>query len=177
MSTGNERALGMLKTALEMEEEGGRFYEKAVAESENPLARDILQMLREDELVHVERIKQIYAALSGGGAWNEDWRQAPAPRRDLSQIFHDLATRQPPDTHPSAADIEALEVGLDFEAKSVSFYKKHLAQAEDPLEIAFLQALVAEEEAHFRVLDDLELYLTDPDSWFFQKEKGGLDGA
>jgi len=177
MSNEHHQALGMLKTALEMEEKGYHFYETAVAQSDNEIGRKIFEMLREDETLHAERIKKIYTNLTGGGAWNEDWRTVPAPQRDLTQVFHDLAVHYGQTIHASVGDIEALNVGLDFEAKSVSFYRRHLALAKEPLEIEFTRAMVAEEETHFQLLDDMRLYLTDPDAWFREKEKGGLDGA
>jgi rubrerythrin len=171
------RALGMLKTALEMEDKGFRFYEKAVAESRNELGRGIFKMLQEDETVHVERIKKIYERLTGGLGWSDDWRDIPRAPRDLTQIFRDLAAKHGPNLKPHTGQLDALNVGLDFEMKSVEFYRSHLPQAENDLERLFLQEMIAEEELHYALLADMKLYLTDPESWFREKEKGGLDGT
>ncbi|MDP8222210.1 MAG: ferritin family protein [Candidatus Lernaella stagnicola] len=177
MATDNERALGMLQTALEMEEKGFAFYEKAVGETGNELGRNIFTMLKEDELVHVERIKTIYAEISGGGGWNDEWKTVAAPQRDLGQMFRDMAYKHRGTIQPQTSDLDALQVGIDFEARAVAFYKEHLADAADELEIEFIKEMIAEEETHHELLTDMKLYLSDPDAWFREKERSHVDGA
>ncbi|NLH51146.1 MAG: ferritin family protein [Myxococcales bacterium] len=177
MAEKNERALGMLKTALSMEEKGYQFYEKVVATSGNELGRRIFQMLKEDEITHVERIQRLFQQLSGGQDWTDDWKIVTVQQRDLSQIFHRLAEEHRQRLSAEAGDLEAIDVGLDFELKAVNFYREHLAHAQNELEREFIRAMVAEEELHHELLADMKLYLTDPNAWFREREKGGLDGA
>jgi rubrerythrin len=65
----------------------------------------------------------------------------------------------------------------DFEVRSIAFYENHLAQATDPLEQAFLKQMVQEEKSHYQALQDTHYYLTDPEGWFMEKERAGLEGA
>lgn len=177
MTTANERAIGMLKTALEMEEKGFKFYEQAVAKTQNELGHNIFQMLKEDEMVHVDRIKKIFAGLTGGEGWTDQWKAVVAPQRDLGEIFRVMAVEHGAGIRAETGDLDALAVGIDFEAKSVAFYREHLEGATDELEREFTAAMVAEEENHHELLADMNLYLTDPDAWFRENERGGLDGA
>jgi rubrerythrin len=177
MTIHNERALGMLKTALGMEEKGFAFYEKAVGETDNELGRNIFTMLKEDERVHVERIKKIFAGLTDGGAWNEDWKQVDTPQRDLGQMFRDMAEKHGKTIKAETGDLDALQVGIDFEARAVAFYKEHKAGATDPLETEFVDEMIAEEEIHHELLTDMKFYLEDPDAWFREKEGSHVDGA
>ena len=55
----------MLSTALDMEEKGMAYYEKALKTAENKLGRDIFAGLKEDEGKHMERIKKIYSSIKG----------------------------------------------------------------------------------------------------------------
>ena len=66
-----DRSLQMLAKALEMEQKGYSFYEKAIGQCTNDVGRDVFTKLRDDELIHIDRIKKIYAALEGGGQWEE----------------------------------------------------------------------------------------------------------
>jgi rubrerythrin len=172
----NEAALSMLKTALEMEEKGYQFYEKAIAGCVNELGRKMFTMLRDDEIVHVERIKNIYGRLMGG-EWSDEWKNVPTPSRDLGQVFRELAKKHAATVSECGGDLDAIRVGLVFEHKAVVFYREHLAQAQNPIERAFVKQMVAEEEIHHALLADMELYLTDTEGWFREREKGGLDGA
>jgi rubrerythrin len=177
MQTPDASALSMLKTALEMEEKGYRFYAKAVAEDKNELGRGVFKMLRDDEKIHIERIRIIFTSLVSGGAWTDEWKEFSTPPRDLGQIFRDLAQQHESEITPETGDLTAIDIGLDFEAKSVRFYTEELQRAVNPLERDFAKAMIAEEETHHELLADMKLYLTDPESWFREREKGGLDGA
>jgi rubrerythrin len=173
----NERALRMLAIALEMEQKGKAFYEKAIAESGNPLGREIFGTLRADEIVHVDRIKAIYSEVEGGGSFSDGWSRFKQAHAELTPIFRDLARRHGANITAATTDIEALDIGIDFERKSVSFYEEQIPRAEGESERRFLERMVAEEKGHEAVLVDMRQYLSNPSAWFAEHERSGLDGA
>ena len=176
MTATNERAVAMLKTALEMEEKGYAFYEKAIASTVNPLGKEIFTTLAKDETVHVNRIKSIYERLTGSQDWGTDWQSMAIEHTPLTQIFRDLAAKHGKEITAATSDIEAVDVGIDFEQKSVTFYQDELGLATDPVEKRFIEKMVGEERDHFKALSDLKLYLTDPSAYFTEQEHHGLDG-
>jgi rubrerythrin len=177
MSEKNERALRMLQTALAMETKGHHFYTQTLETCSNPTGREIFQMLLEDEVVHASIIKRIYDALSGGKDWSGDLSQLEAQDlTDLGAVFRQLAVKHGDSITPSTTDLQALEVGIDFEKKAVLFYQEALEAATDPLERRFVQLMVAEEKTHVQVLNDMKLYLTQPQAWFQMQERSQLDG-
>ena len=175
--TTSERGLKMLSTALDMEEKGRSFYEKAISSCKNELGKEIFNLLMKDEIIHVSRIKSIYAALSEKKVWSDSWKSFGEGHADLKPFFSDLARKHGVNIKANTSDIEALSVGIDFESKSVKFYEDELQKASDPMEKIFIQKMVAEEKSHFAVLNDTKFYLTDPAAWFAEKERVGLDGA
>ncbi len=177
MSNAPESSLQMLDKALELERKGKEFYEKAATECRNELGREVFQTLRQDEDVHIARILDIYKKLAGGGPWDEQWRKKDFSHGDLRAFFSDLAKKHRVETTADAEDIQALEVGIDFELRSVAFYEKRLEVAQDALEREFVGKMVVEEKSHHKILEDAVLYLTDPSSWFREHERSGLDGA
>jgi len=177
MSVNSERVLKMLNTAREMETKGHAFYREAVAKTENQLGRDVFQMLMQDETMHLKRIDSIFAELAAGHGWSSEWKTFRPGHAELGELFRDLAVKHGKSIHASTKDLEALDVGIDLEAKSISFYQAQLPLAVEPLEKDFLEHMVAEEKTHHRLLGDMKLYLSDPDSWFQEKGRGILDGA
>jgi len=175
--TTNERALDMLSKALEMEKKGKAFYDQAVHMCKNALGIEIFKILSNDELVHTERIKTIYTALSGGGKWTDAWAAMKFAHKDLSVLFKELAAKRGKDIKADTGDIEALGIGVDFEQKSVKFYQEHLKSAADPMERKFLDQMIVEEKGHFAVLVDTKQYLENPAAWFSEKERSGYDGG
>lgn len=177
MSLENAQALRMLKTALEMEEKGKSFYGKAIKDCKNCIGSDVFTTLMKDEAIHIERIKVIYQALTGGKPWNNDWLKAGSGHLGLVAFFKNLATKYGTDVKPESNDLDALSVGIGFEQKSVNFYTEELARATDPIERVFLEKMIAEEKGHFAVLTDMKFYLENPTAWFAEKERSGYDGA
>jgi rubrerythrin len=177
MSNASESSLAMLDKALEMEKKGKDFYEKAAGSCRNEIGKEVFQTLRRDEDIHIARIMEIYAILTKGGSWSSEWKAKGFSHGDLAVFFLDLAHKYQTQTTADAGDIEALQIGIDFELGSVTFYEKRLMSAEDALEREFIERMVAEEKGHHSILEDARLYLTDPSSWFQEHEHGGLDGA
>jgi rubrerythrin len=177
MTETSDRFTRMLCTAQEMEEKGRAFYEKARSTSENPLGKEIFRLLIDDEIVHLDRIRKISDSLTRDQNWSEDWKKLQCPYQDLGQVFRDLTSQYGRAGIAGSNDLEALKLALDFELRSVAFYENQLAQAIDSLEKAFLVQMILEEKGHSRTLQDTQYYLSDPEGWFIEKERAGLDGA
>lgn len=177
MTRQTERSQKMMATALEMETKGREFYEKAMKTCTNKVGREIFTRLRDDETVHQDRIQKIYASLREGQAWNDAWKKMPAGGASLNPLFRELARKEGSKIKGETSDIEALDIGITFETKSVEYYQDHLTGAQDPMEREFLEQMIIEEKSHYDLLVDMKYYLTDPDNWFAEKERIHVDGA
>ncbi|MFA4875436.1 MAG: ferritin family protein [bacterium] len=177
MAGTSEKALRWLSTALEMERTGKAFYDKAIAECKNPVGREIFTTLMKDEIVHQDRIKVIYTQIEGGKPWSDDWASMGVGHGEIGKMFRGLAAKQGANIKADASDIQALDVGIDLESRSIEFYEGHLRTATDTKERAFLERMVEEEKSHHSVLTDLRFYLSDPSSWFSEHERAAYDGA
>ncbi len=173
----NTETLQMLKNALTMEEKGKRFYEKAVRECPDKLGREIFKFLRDEEVKHYEKIKEIYSGLEAGQKWNEEWLHFPEPRKNIKKIFRELARKYATEIKAGVSEREALDVGIEFESAAIKYYEKHLEQTETSLERKFIERLIGEEREHRRILEDLKYYYDDPHGWLMEKGRTGLDGA
>lgn len=172
-----ERMLAMFSTALEMEEKGKAFYERAVEVCKNDLGREIFASLLKDETIHVERIKSIYAGLKDGKSLNEDWRQLAGTRPNLGIFFNELKQRHAGMIRADTDDLKALDVGIGFEQKSINYYESGLKDAENPLERKFLELMILEEKGHFLLLKDTKYYLENPEAYFAEKEHSNYDAG
>ncbi len=177
MADREDRAVQMLAKALEMETKGKAFYEKASSTSTNALGREIFQMLMNDEIVHMDRIRKIYELLNAGRAWSGEWKAMKVEHKDLQTLFTEMASEHGSKIKAEPSDLEALDVGIDLEQRAVAFYEENLPKATDPLEREFTERMIAEERYHYGALSDMKLYLSDPTAWFLERERGGLDGA
>ncbi len=177
MPESTDRSLSMLAAALEKEEFGRDFYVKAARECANELGKEIFGILMKEEGVHIARIKLLYDSLSGGSAWSGDWKSHKGTNENLQKLFRDRMTALGTGIKADTGDIEALDLGMDFEQGAIKFYAEHLPLAADDLERAFVEAMVLEERTHYSTLADIRLFLTDPESYYAEVERHGLDGA
>lgn len=172
-----KKTLRLLKTALEMEKKGKDFYDNAAATCKTELGREIFSTLARDEVVHLERIKTIYNSLEEKEQWTDEWLKIKESPASVKTVFGELASKYKTKSKADATDLEALDVGIDLESKSVLFYEKQFEGADDPMEKKFAEKMVAEEKSHLTLLQDTKFYLTDPAAYFTEKEKWGMDGA
>jgi rubrerythrin len=169
--------MAMLSTALEMETKGKHFYETAVNTCQNALGKKIFTMLKHDEDIHVQRIQAIYAKLQGQHAWSDDWKAIMPDHQDLGKVFRDLAAAQGQNITADTGDLQALDVGIDFEFKAVRFYEDQLKAAEDKLEQEFIRHMIDEEKSHHTALAEMKHFLSDPAAWFREQERSAFDGG
>ena len=166
----------IVATALEMEGKGRKFYAEHILKCSNPLTKELFQRLHDDEIEHVRRIKQIVESLDAGQPLDAVVFSDPADE-DLQVFFRGLARQHGAEAGEYTVDVEAVEIGIEFESRAVSFYSDRLEVATDPAERKFLDAMVVEERGHHAILVDLKFYLTDPEGYFAELERSGLDGA
>jgi rubrerythrin len=171
----NQALLSILEIALTMEEKGYAFYNKVVNTSTNPLGKAMFGRLRDDELLHMERIKAIIAGLTSGKDWKIDYDALPVRGQSTSEMFRELARAHASELTPEADDVEAINVGLDFEAKAVRYYEDHLKDAQDPMEREFIEKMIVEEKDHHATCLELKRFYADPAAYFVETEHPHLD--
>lgn len=177
MRNGQDRSLQMLSEALDLERKGEAFYREAVSTCQNDLGQEIFRMLMKDEGLHMDRILKIYNSLKAGQTWSEEWKSIKPDHKDLGVLFREMASAHGKKITANTSDLDALNMGIDLELRSIAFYKKNLTEAQDSIERDFIEQMIGEENGHHAVLSDMKLYLADPAGWFFEHEHTGLDGV
>jgi rubrerythrin len=169
----DEKKIEALKSAIEMEEEGKRFYLQSAEKSQNLLAKRIFQELAREEDMHIKKIWEVYRKLEEEKTLGE-WITSVGALPRLQKVFQEALIEK---ASASSDDLEALRFALDMEDESIKYYQGLARETSDPQEKRFYLTLSYEEHGHYlTILDSIE-YLTDPVGWLQLQEKGGLDGA
>ncbi|OHD63669.1 MAG: hypothetical protein A2176_05935 [Spirochaetes bacterium RBG_13_51_14] len=177
MAHKNAHALEWISKALEMELKGKEYYESAITKSCNTSSRHMLEMLRDDEIIHMKRITIIYKKLEDEKIFTGDWKSFKTDSEDMKNFFRELKEKHDISQECTPSDIDTLKIAEDFEEKSIHYYSDHLKTAHEPVEQRFLEAMIKEEKGHRKAIADMLFYLTNPDGYFREMEHGGLDGA
>ena len=166
----------VLSAAIKFEEDGRNLYQECVKKTKHPWGKSLFQSLADDELEHIERLRETFEVLTVPQEYTKDFLPLAAEKQ-WKNIFEKAKGKIDAVVKATTTDIEALELGIDFEKKGMKYYKKLSEESKHPLEKKFYQVLAQEENRHFLILKDSQELLTDPSSWFEKTEKSGLDGA
>jgi rubrerythrin len=168
--------LNALQVALDNEMKEHRFYLKNAERTKNPVGKAMFQQIAGEELEHYERLKQLHENWQKEKKWPET---VPLKVKDtpVKTLVKEAAKNAPAKAKGDAEDLKAVRTAIEFEANGTKYYTKLRDEATDQKEKAFFNLLANIEREHYASLKDTEEYLTDPVSWFRNKEATGLDGA
>lgn len=143
-----------LEEAIRFEMDGRDFFLKAAEKSKSYFARLIFETIAEEELGHIQRVKDIYER----SATSE--RQTTSPlvtqRSNLENVFQQAKKKIDQNLMTNADEMEAIRLGIQLEIKGHEFYKRLAEEASSEFEKAFYHQLAQEESHHFSILHQVE---------------------
>jgi rubrerythrin len=154
-------AVEAMKTAIQMEEEGRVFYEKAAQETGNNLGKKMFERLARDEIEHKDTFQKIFDAITS----TEDWTgiaQQYSPKIGKLPIFEGEIEKK---GSPEPSELDALRTGMENEKKSVDYYEKVAGETDDPLAKELLTKIRDEEAYHYDLLQAQHDYLSRSGVW------------
>lgn len=168
--------LNALEVALANEMKEHEFYLKNAGRTRNPAGKAMFQQIAAEELEHHQRLKQLHEIWSKQQKWSETV-PLKVKETNVSAILKDMVKKASVMSKGDADDLEAIGTAIDFEANGAIFYAKLRDDCTDKGEKAFFNLLADIEHEHYVSLKDAEELMTDPVSWYRNREKTGLDGA
>ena len=141
----------IIEMAIQIETAGAAFYKKLRELAETDETRDLFRYLEDAEYQHIHDFEQVLrSALSRQGqleyaATEEDllYLRAFASRRIFTST-EDAVNK----AEALKGPIEAIDMALDFELKSVGFYKEMAEIIEDPADSESVRELEKQEKSH-----------------------------
>ena len=157
-----QKAIGALKMAIRIEQNGYRFYQRAAQEAGDPKAAQLFNGLAEDEIAHERMLRTRLKALEREGTWSpiddEEW-PTPGPHVGEEPIFS--TERIEEGLYEYTSELSALRMAYLIEKNAVEFYSKAARETGDPVGNAMYQDLADWEKEHQRVLEDEYRFLAD----------------
>jgi rubrerythrin len=170
--TEQEKTLEALKTAIQMEVDGKKYYLQASRASGNELGAKLFQTLAREEDSHRLKFEQIYKTIQSEKSWPKV-SFTPHGGKELKTLFASASK----DVKPTASEIEAVQTAKNMEIRTRDYYQEQAKKSSFAAEKEYFQILASEEAAHHLVLNDYFEYLHNPADWFTMKERHSLDGG
>ena len=162
MEKAAKKAIGALRMAIRVEQNGYRFYRRAGEETDDPKGKALFNSLADDEEAHESILKTRLEALERDGEWKdvsaEEW-PSESPFDEEEPIFP--RERVEEGVHDYTTELSALRMAYLIEKNAVAFYTKAARETEDPVGKAMYQDLADWEKGHQRVLEQEYRFLAD----------------
>ena len=163
-----------VRMAIENEEKGRKMYLDFTENAKNGITKKTFEFLANEELRHIEKIKEIAEAIKNEGAGVPDLE--PTNLEKMKEIFGISVKEFGKDITPGSDDIKAHEMGMGFEKKSYEFYEKLANEATNHELRDFFDSLRAEERDHYKFIEKAYNYIKDPSAFFSEEEGWLLEG-
>lgn len=172
-----KRDVRILESAIKMELDGRKFYLKAAKTAKNVIAKKLLVSLADQELTHIDRIKEISEGLKNEQDWADFQgvinRQA---KKKLALVFRKLTASEIKKLKADPSNIKAIDIAMKKETKSYDYYNKQSKETGIRIAKIFYDRLKKEEEHHYELLEEALTLLSDSVSWFVKAEGRVMEG-
>ena len=177
MGTPYQKDLKILEGAIKMEEDGRKFYLKASTVAKNEVARKLLVSLAEQELIHIEKIRQIHDGLKAEKDWDDFGRRISSDaKKKLALVFGAVSASQKKNLRADPSNIAAIKIAMKKEANSYDYYDKQSKATDIRIAKVFYDRLKKEEEHHYELLEEAYSLLADTESWYVKTEGWVVEG-
>ena len=147
----NDKAIDVLKTAILLERRGKAFYTQAARQSESKSAKQIFEMMAEEEDAHIDFLTRQFKSYVDN---QEFLKSDPAPEEDEAVI--EILTEQiKKEINAAGFEAAAISAAIDFENNAIAVYSNRAAEATDPNEKEMYQMLADWEKGHHHLLHKL----------------------
>lgn len=173
--TGPDR-ISAIEVAINNEIRERDFYLKNAERTKNPLGRTMFKHIADDELEHMERLKQLHESWTEKGRWPETL-PLTVSERNLKEVLVGVVARAAEAPPGDADDLEAVRTAIRFEAEAAKFYTEMVEMVSDPKEREFFELMARIEREHYLSLKEAEEFFVDPEGWYRRRESPGLDAG
>jgi rubrerythrin len=151
-------ALAALQMGIQTEIDGYHFYRDFGQRTSDPKAKEAFERLAQDEMAHLELLRNVKAMLEQSGEWAEhqSLETDPAPG---APIFSRERVEQNVVAYTS--DLSALRLAYLIERDAVDFYQRAAEGTQDPEGQRLFQDLAEMERGHLRLLEGEYNFLLD----------------
>jgi rubrerythrin len=165
------KAAEAMKTAIEMEKSGHRFFTDAARQVKHEVGRKMFSRLASEELVHLQVFEKIFAAISEG----TDWKKAVASAEPARRVPYFDEAKKEFKAGDLSVELDYLRKALDLERKAISFFEKAIVETETSQAREIFQRILEEEQSHYDLIQ-AEIDNINGSGFWFDVQEFYMDG-
>jgi rubrerythrin len=158
----DDKAARAMKTAIEMEISGYKFFMDAASQVESEAGKKMFTRLGNEEIEHQKTFQKIFDEVTGGGEWKAAVKNVQPAKR--VPYFDDAREQfEPKDLK---VDLDFLNRALELERNAMQFFDKAVVEAENPEAAEVFRRIRDEEQLHYDLIQSQIDNLTQNGYWF-----------
>jgi rubrerythrin len=163
MAMSAEESMKILKTAIEIEENGEATFKRLAQETHNENGKRMFERLAADEREHRRILLEQMNALTRDGSW----RALEIPKTAVEKVAPTIREKQQKTKGAAAlGEIDALNTALDLERKAAGFFRDKAEEVDAPEAKSLFIRLAEWEDAHFELIQAELDSLKNTGLWF-----------
>jgi len=166
----NENIKDAIKTAIQMEQEGYSFYQKAAAQTSSEMGRTVFSSLAADELLHLEVFKNLFEEKVGQNEWHNVVNSGKK-YADIQVFPKDLKRIE--GVNPDTNEIDAIRIAMDSEKRAIDFYAKIKQNITNDDVKEIIDEIIRQEQSHYTILEGEFNHINSTGYWFELDYLGG----
>jgi rubrerythrin len=166
-----DRTAQAMKTAIEMEKSGHRFFTEASNKVKHEVGRKLFSRLAAEEIDHMRTFEKIFNEVSGGADWKEAMRAIPPGKK---VPYFDEA-RKEFKVEDMSVELDYLKKALDLERNAMHFFESAIQDAESPEAKEIFKRILDEEQGHYDLIQS-EIDSINGTGFWFDVNEFRMDG-
>ena len=171
VSTGDMKNVkDAIRTAIQMEQEGYDFYQKAAAQTSSEMGESVFKSLAADELLHLEVFQKIFDEKIGKDEWH-NLVNSGKKYADIQVFPKDLKRIE--GANPDTSEIDAIRIAMDSEKRAIEYYNEIKQKSSDKELIEIIEEIINQEKSHYQILEGEFHHINSTGYWFDLDYLGG----
>ena len=166
MSSVGEKTAQAMKTAMEMELSGHKFFTDAAQRVESEVGKKLFGRLAKEELLHLKVFEKVFGDVSRGVAW-KDAVKSVEPEVYVPYFDEARKNFEPKDLN---LELDFLKKALELERKAMAFFDQAAADAEDSEAREIFKKIREQEQLHYDLIQAEIDHLSGSGFWFDVRE-------
>jgi rubrerythrin len=156
MNHPNITLLDAIQLAMAAEQKAAAFYAAAAQKADNPMGRQLFEQLADFERYHYANLADLDRSLRDDGAYVEYAGRELSPASPAEVSAEEVHAKEL---------VEIITVALNAEQEARERYTALAEQTTDPDGKEMFERLAAEEQVHYRILNDEYYHLNNHGHW------------
>ena len=166
-----EKTAQAMKTAIEMEKSGHRFFTEAANSVRHQVGKKLFSRLAAEEVTHLKTFEKIFSEVSGG----TDWRDAIKSVEPSKRMPYFDQARKEFKAGDLTVELDYLRKALDLERNAMQFFEKAITEAENPEAREIFKRILEEERQHYDLIQ-AEIDSINGTGFWFDVHEFQMDG-